>query len=79
MFRASVAASAQAGGALYASDHNGQESGMVALAAPDGQGGSEILAVLQIQSHATAEVRLGSADGPLLQFASLPYALPEPV
>lgn len=79
MYRASVAAIAQAGDALYASNLNGQESGLVALAAPDGQGGSELLAVLQIQSHATAEVRLGSADGPLLQFASLPYALPEPI
>ena len=79
MYRASVPTKAQAGDALYASDLNGQESGVVALAAPDGRGGSEVLAVLQIQSHATAEVRLGSAEGPLLQFASLPYALPEPI
>ncbi len=78
MYRATVAAPAQAGDLLYASDLNGQESGRVALAAPDGAGGSELLAVLQIQSHASAEVRLGSAAGPLLQFASLPYALPDP-
>ena len=78
MYRATVAAPAQAGDLLYASDLNGQESGRVALAASDGTGGSELLAVLQIQSHAVAEVRLGSADGPLLQFASLPYALPDP-
>ena len=79
MYRATVAAPAQAGDLLYASDLNGQESGRVALAAPDGPGGSELLAVLQIQSHAAAEVRLGSVDGPLLQFASLPYALPDPL
>ncbi len=79
MYRATVAAPAQAGDVLYASDLNGQESGQVALAAPDGTGGSELLAVLQIQSHAAAQVRLGSVDGPLLQFAALPYAFPEPV
>ena len=61
-----------------------KESGVVALAAPADassapgvNGGSELLAVIQIQSHAVAEVRLGSPDGPLLQFESLPYALPD--
>ena len=77
MYRASVTAPAKSGDVLFASDLNGQESGLVALAAPDGKGGSEILAVLQIQSHDTAEVRLGNPDGPQLHFDSLPYAFPD--
>jgi hypothetical protein len=77
MYRATVAVSAKAGDALFASDLSGQESGMVALAAPDGKGGSELLAVLQIRSHGEAEVRLGTPDGPLLHFEPLPYALPD--
>ncbi len=89
MYRATVDAPAKAGDVLYASDLNGQESGLIALAAPastlPGLGGltgqssmaSEVLAVIQIQSHANAEIRLGAPDGPLLRFAPLPYALPE--
>lgn len=89
MYRATVDAPAKAGDVLYASDLNGQESGIIALAAPvsthPGLGGlmgqsttaSEVLAVMQIQSHANAEIRLGAPDGPLLRFAPLPYALPE--
>ena len=77
MYRASLDAPAKPGDALFASDLNGQESGVVALAAPDGTGGSEILAVLQIQSHDNAAVRLGSAEGPLLRFTALPYAFPD--
>ena len=100
MYRATVDAPAKAGDVLYASDLNGQESGIIALAAPvapaapaapaasqPGLGGltgqtttaSEVLAVIQIQSHANAEVRLGAPNGPLLRFAPLPYALPEAV
>lgn len=79
MYRASVDAPAQAGDVLYASDLNGQESGLVALAAPatGTTGSSDLLAVIQIQSHANAQLRLGTPDGPLLRFAPLPYALPE--
>ena len=83
MYRATVDAPAKAGDVLFASDLNGQESGLIALAAPAaGEAGagtrsSEVLAVIQIQSHAVAEIRLGAPDGPLLRFAPLPYALPE--
>jgi folate-binding protein YgfZ len=75
-YLAHVAAVAQAGDALYASDLNGQESGVVANAAPAPAGGSDLLGVIQIQSHAQAVVRLGSPEGAALQFAELPYALP---
>ena len=79
MYLATVDAAAKAGDILYASDLNGQESGSVALAAPAGNQASvsELLAVVQIQSHAAAEIRLGAPDGPLLRFESLPYALPD--
>lgn len=75
-YLAHVAASAKAGDALFASDLGGQESGIVANAAPAPGGGSDVLAVVQIQSHAQAEVRLGSPEGALLAFADLPYPLP---
>ncbi len=83
MYRATVDAPAKAGDVLFASDLNGQESGVIALAAPAageavaGTSSSEVLAVIQIQSHAAAEIRLGAPDGPLLRFAPLPYAIPE--
>jgi folate-binding protein YgfZ len=75
-YLAHVAGEAKAGDALFASDANGQESGTVANAAPAPQGGYDVLAVIQIASHAAAEVRLGAADGPLLQFSELPYTIP---
>jgi len=75
-YLAHVAAAAVAGDALYASNLNGQESGMVANAAPAPQGGSDLLAVIQIQSHQEAVVRLGSPDGAALAFAALPYPFP---
>ena len=40
---------------------------------------SAVLAVVQMQSQADGEVRLGAPDGPLLRFAALPYAIPEPL
>lgn len=75
-YLAHVAAEAKAGDALFASDMNGQESGLIANAAPAPGGGSDVLAVIQIQSHAAAQIHLGAADGPLLQFAELPYPIP---
>lgn len=79
MYRATVAAPAQAGDILFADDLNGQESGLVALAAPGAAGGCDILAVLQMQSHDNSTIHLGSPDGPVLAFAPLPYSLPEPL
>jgi len=75
-YLAHVAAEAKAGDPLFASDMNGQESGLIANAAPAAGGGSDVLAVIQIQSHAQAEVRLGQGDGALLHFAELPYPIP---
>ena len=90
MYRAQVDAPAKPGDALFGSGVDGQECGLIVMAAPAGNGSgdgnpgdkcsvtSEILAVVQMQSQATGEVRLGAADGPLLRFDSLPYAIPEP-
>lgn len=75
-YLAHVEAPAKAGDALFATDMNGQESGLVANAAPAPGGGSDVLAVIQIQSHAQAQIHLGAADGPQLHFAELPYILP---
>ena len=79
MYRALVDAPAKAGDVVYASDLNGQESGIIALAAPAAglPHSSEVLAVIQIQSRANADIRLGGPDGPLLHFAPLPYVVPE--
>jgi folate-binding protein YgfZ len=75
-YLAHVAGEAKAGDPLFASDQNGQESGTVANAAPAPQGGHDVLAVIPIASHGAAEIRLGAADGPVLQFSELPYTIP---
>ena len=79
-YLAHVAGEAKAGDALFASDlsrqDGGQESGTIANAAPAPGGGSDVLAVIQMQSHAQASIHLGAADGPALQFAELPYTIP---
>jgi folate-binding protein YgfZ len=75
-YLAHVEGEAKAGDALFASDMNGQESGVIANAAPAPAGGTDVLAVIQIASRAQARVHLGAADGPVLHFADLPYTIP---
>ena len=79
-YLAHVEGAAKAGDALFASGlsrlDGGQESGLIANAAPAPGGGSDVLAVIQIASHAQAQIHLGAADGPLLHFAELPYTIP---
>ena len=83
MYRAEVDAPVKAGDALFGSAAGGQECGVIALAAPPDAAahGSahDVLAVVQMQSQAEGEVRLGAPDGPLLRFTALPYAIPEPL
>lgn len=78
MYPARVSGPAAAGQPLFASDVGGQESGVIANAAPGADGESVVLAVLPIVSRQTAAVHLGSPDGPLLAFEELPYQIPEP-
>jgi hypothetical protein len=75
MARARVAAAAAPGDELYAADLPGQASGTVVNAAPAPEGGSELLAVVQISSlEGAGAIRLGAADGPQLELLPLPDA-----
>jgi folate-binding protein YgfZ len=75
MVRARIAAAAAPGNDLYAADLPGQASGTVVNAAPAPDGGTELLAVVQISSLESASpIRLGAADGPQLELLPLPAA-----
>jgi len=75
MMRARVAAAAAPGGELYADDLPGQASGTVVNAAPASEGGSELLAVVQISSLESASpIHLGTVDGPQLELLPLSFA-----
>jgi len=75
MVRARVAAAAAPGGELYADDLPGQASGTVVNAAPASEGGSELLAVVQISSLESASpIHLGTVDGPQLELLPLSFA-----
>jgi tRNA-modifying protein YgfZ len=63
------------GAQLYAADLPEQSCGTVVNAAPAPGGGHDLLAVIQMTSATGDNVRLGSVDGPRLQFRPLPYAL----
>lgn len=76
MYLAHVEAEAAAGAELYSPELPGQSCGLVVNAAPAPEGGTDVLAVMQVSSHEAGEVRLGSPDGPRLAFAQLPYELP---
>jgi tRNA-modifying protein YgfZ len=58
------------------SSESGQGAGRVVNAAPSPDGGFEVLAVLQISSADTGDVRLGDGAGPRLELLDLPYPFP---
>lgn len=75
MVRARVLAQAAAGDELFADELPGQASGAVVNAAPVPEGGSELLAVVQISAlEGGKPIRLRAADGPVLELLPLPYA-----
>jgi folate-binding protein YgfZ len=76
MYLAHIEGNAQAGDQLFSAEVEGQTCGMVANAAPAPDGGCDLLAVVQINSHDTQSVRLGSLQGEALQFLPLPYEIP---
>ncbi|MBI1175372.1 MAG: folate-binding protein [Sideroxydans sp.] len=76
MYLAHVAGDAQAGNELYSVEMDGQSCGMVINATPSPDGGCDLLAVLQISSHDSHPVHLGSLQGPALEFQPLPYPIP---
>ena len=63
------------GAPLYVAGVAGQAVGEVVLAAPFAAGRAQLLAVLQMDLAAGAELRLGSPDGLLLEPLGLPYPL----
>jgi hypothetical protein len=50
-----------------------QSSGMVVNAAPSPSGGFDLLAVIQISSIETGQIRWKSPEGPVLEIMPLPY------
>ena len=56
----------------------GQACGVVVNAAPAPEGGSDLLAVVQLAAAVVGDLHLGAPDGPALSPRSLPYAVPAP-
>ncbi len=68
----------KAGTEIFSADDPGQPCGMVVNAARANPQSIDCLVEIKIAA-ADAEVRLGSADGPVLSFQPLPYPLTDPV
>jgi len=64
-----------AGDDLYLHGGDGQSAGKVVMAQPSASKGTDLLAVIRLNHADSTELRLGSADGPLLSFEPLPYSL----
>lgn len=75
MFRCRVGAPAAAGDKLYCDALGDQTSGMIVTAATDGNGNSDVLAVLQTAHAGTSPYHLGSLQGPVLEYGKLPYPI----
>ena len=67
------AESPQPGDKLYSADMGDQASGMIVSAAPSPDGGSDVLAAIQIESVKGDAVHWKSLHGPRLRFSELPY------
>lgn len=78
MYRAHVAAESapRPGDSIHAPDFPGQAAGHVVDAQPAPDGGFDLLAVVQISSAETGELRLGDEAGPQLLLQTLPYSFP---
>lgn len=63
------------GDELYSPDLEGQASGVIVRAAPAPGGGYDALAVIQMASVETGEIRWKAPSGPRLQFLPLPYSV----
>ncbi len=75
-YRAHVTAACPPPGTnLFSIDLPDQSCGKVIEAAPSPEGGCEMLASMLMSSAESGDVRLGSVDGPRLEFRALPYAL----
>ncbi|BBA42418.1 folate-binding protein [Burkholderia contaminans] len=65
-----------AGVELFHSDDPGQPCGMIVNAAAAPSGGVDALVEIKLAALDSGTVHLGSADGPVLAFDTLPYAWP---
>jgi hypothetical protein len=75
MALARVAAPAEAGEEAFSPADPAQPCGMVVNAAPNGEGGSDLLVELKLEALDQGQVHLGGAAGPALQWLPMPYAL----
>lgn len=75
MYLAQVTTEATPGDSLYSPDLPGQVCGTVVNAVAAASGGFDLLAVMQTSSQEGGDVRLGTEDGPRLNFKVLPYPL----
>jgi folate-binding protein YgfZ len=67
------------GAEVFHSDDPGQPCGMVVNAASAPDGGVDVLVEVKLSALETGSVHLGAAEGPVLTFLPLPYALPAEV
>lgn len=75
MYRLNVKGEAEPGTEVYAEDDSpGQASGKIVDAQAHPDGGTEVLAVLQIDKAESKPLHLASLDGPPMQMRELPYA-----
>ena len=77
MFLAHVDSEAAPGDGLYSADVDGQSIGMVVNAAPAPEGGTDLLAVIPVESAKSNTLHLRERNGPILTLKPLPYSLPE--
>lgn len=66
------------GARLYSAAFGEQPCGTTVNAAASPDGGSDLLAVLQLAAAASGDLHLDVLDGPALRLAPLPYPLPAP-
>jgi folate-binding protein YgfZ len=64
---------------LYSPVFADQPCGTVVNSAPAPEGGTDLLAVLQLTAQASGDVHVGAADGPRLTALPMPYAIPTAV
>jgi hypothetical protein len=71
-----AAVEARAGAEVFSSADPDQPCGMIVNAEANGDQRIDCLVELKLAVLDAGSVHLGSANGPVLQFADLPYALP---
>jgi tRNA-modifying protein YgfZ len=74
-----TAGAVTAGAELFQADDPGQPCGMIVNVAAAPEGGVDALVEIKLAALEAGGVHLGAADGPLLSFLPLPYALPTEV